>query len=64
MVGPFGHQISFVGMSLAFLAIPGLLVSLVALCWQPRRTAAWGVGLSLFQTLYLPTFYFYMFIFR
>lgn len=61
-VGSFGHTLAVIGMCVAFLALPGLLVSLVALCWPPRRLAAWGAGLGFFQSLYLPTFYFSLFI--
>jgi cyanate permease len=35
----------------------GLLVSLVGLCWKPRKHAAWGVILGGVGTLYLPTIF-------
>jgi hypothetical protein len=42
----------------AFLAVPGLLLSLAALRSPPRRVAAWGIAVALFVFLYLPTMMF------
>jgi hypothetical protein len=61
-VGSFGQIVSVIGMCVAFLALPAFFLSLVALCWPPRRLAAWGVGLGLFQSLYLQTFYLSLFV--
>ena len=33
----------------------GLLVSLIGLCWRPRKHAVWGVFVGVVGTLYLPT---------
>ncbi|MCA9082377.1 MAG: hypothetical protein KDA58_17590, partial [Planctomycetaceae bacterium] len=38
---------------IAVLSLPGLLLSLVALWWRPRRLAGWGVALGLFGSLNL-----------
>ncbi len=61
-VGSFGNTVSLVGMCVAFLALPGMVISLLALCWSPRHLAAWGLGVGFFQSLYLPTFYLSMFV--
>ena len=61
-VGPFGDTLAVVGMCVAFLALPGFFISLVALCWRPRWLAAWGLGLGFFQSLYLPTLYLTLFV--
>lgn len=60
--------VSFLGLNLTsfshifvlstFLAIPALVISLVAMCWHPRRAAAWGAGLAFLVCLYLPTMIF------
>src|SRR5262245_34643228 len=43
------------GAILAFLAIPALIFSVFGLKSPSRRLAGWGLGLSLFTCLYLPT---------
>ena len=42
---------------LAFLSVPGFLISLMGLVRPPRRVAAWGTALGLFGSLYVPTIY-------
>ena len=62
LVGPFGPLVGIIGMCMAFLCLPGLAVSAVALRHQPRRLARWGVALGIFGSLYLPTFCHAMFV--
>src|SRR5687768_2013158 len=61
-VGPTGRFISTIGMYLTFLCLPGVLVSLVGIATRPRRLAAWGIGLGIFCSFYLPTFYLALFL--
>ena len=63
VVGPLGPIVSSIGMCLAFLCLPGLLVSVIGVFRTPRRLAAWGVALGVFGSLYLPTFYLSIFVF-
>ena len=63
LAGPFGALISTVAMYVAFLSLPGLVISAVGLGRQPRRLAAWGVALGIFGSLYLPTFFLSLFVF-
>ena len=63
VVGPLSPLISTVGMCLAFLCLPGLLVSIVGVFRNPKRLAKWGIGLGLFGSFYLPTFYLSLFVF-
>lgn len=61
VVGPLGPLASTVGMYLAFLCLPGLIVSIVGVFRKPKRLAKWGIGIGLFGSLYLPTFYLSLF---
>ena len=63
VVGPLGPTVSAVGMCLAFLCLPGLVVSIFGVFRTPKRLAKWGIGLGLLGSLYLPTFYLSMFVF-
>ena len=63
VVGPLGPIVSSIGMRLAFLCLPGLLVSVIGVFRKPRRLAAWGVALGVIGSLYLPTFYLSIFVF-
>jgi len=57
-IGPlaaFGSTVSIAGTCLAFLAIPGLIISAVGLFSRPRRLARWGCMLGLYVSLHLPT---------
>jgi hypothetical protein len=45
------------GAILAFLAIPAVIFSALGLKSPSRRLAGWGLGLSLFVCLYLPTIF-------
>lgn len=58
---PFGPGIGTVGARVAFLALPGTLVSSIGLIWHPRRLAKWGVALGVFCSMYLPTLYLSLF---
>ncbi len=40
---------------LAFLSVPGLLISVIGLFWPPRRLSAGGAILGLLGSLYVPT---------
>jgi len=64
LVGPFGPSVSGIGMRIAFLCVPGLLLSVAGLFRPPRRLAGWGVALGVFGTLFLPTFCLSLFVFR
>ena len=57
LVGPLGPAITTVGMSVLWLCLPGLAVSVVGLFRAPRALALWGVVLGAYGLLYLPTFY-------
>ncbi len=63
-VGPFGSLIATVSMCVAFVSLPGLIISGVGLFRRPRRLAGWGVALGIFGSLYLPTFYLSLFHFK
>lgn len=63
-LGSFGAVASKFEMSVTFLCLPGMIVSIVGLFRKPRRLAAWGVNLGIFGFLYLPTLYLSMFVFR
>ena len=54
--GPFGEPVTLVGTGLAFLALPGIVLSAIGLRRSPRRLAAWGLIIGLVGALYLPTF--------
>ncbi len=51
-------SVSRVFVMATLLAVPGLLLSLVALRTPPRRIAVRGVVVALFVCLYLPTMLF------
>lgn len=55
-------NVSTVAAHISFLCLPGFIVSLVGLLRPPRRLAAWGIGLGMFGTLYLPTIYLSLFV--
>ena len=63
VVGLLGPIVSVVGMCLAFLCLPGLVVSIMGVFHTPKRLAKWGIGLGILGSLYLPTFYLSMFVF-
>lgn len=46
---------SKVGAILVFLAVPAAIFSAIGLIAPPRRWAGWGLAISLFVCLYLPT---------
>lgn len=52
---PLNNAIGPVGLYLAFLCLPGWILSAIGLFFRPRLHARWGLGLGLFGTLYLPT---------
>lgn len=58
---PFGPTIGAVGACVAFLALPGTLLSSIGLIWHPRRLAKWGVALGVFCSMYLPTLFLSLF---
>ncbi len=63
VVGPFGRVIGTAGMCLAFLGLPGLVVSIAGVFCKPNHLAKWGIGIGLIVSLYLPTFYLSLFVF-
>lgn len=63
LIGWLGPFVTTIGMSAAFLCLPGLLVSFAGLLRRPRTLAGWGVALGLFGSSYLPTLYASMFVF-
>jgi hypothetical protein len=50
------------GMWLAFLSVPGLVISLIGLFIPPRRLAVWGTVLGIVGVLYVPTIYLSLFV--
>ena len=54
-MGMLGESVGKIATYLTFSSLPGLIISVIALRWAPRRVAAWGVGLGILGTLYLPT---------
>jgi hypothetical protein len=59
--GAVGAGLPLVGIVaalLTFLSLPGLVISIVGICFQPRRLAAWGVALETFGSFNIPTMYF------
>ena len=63
-VGLFGSLITTFAMCVAFVSLPGLVISGVGLFREPRRLAGWGVALGIFGSLYLPTFCLSLFHFK
>jgi len=57
IAGPFGELVTFAGIALAFLSLPGIVLSAVGLRQSPRRLAAWGLVIGLVGAMYLPTFW-------
>ena len=62
LVGPFGPVMGTVGMCVAWICVPGLIVSIVGLFRTPRSIAKWGVAIGIFGSLFLPTIYLFMFV--
>jgi hypothetical protein len=54
--GPFGNFVTGIGIALAFLSLPGIVLCVVGLRRTPRRLAAWGLVIGIAGALYLPTF--------
>lgn len=63
VINQVGETITTIGMYTAFLCLPGLAASVIGLLRPPRRLAAWGAGLGLFGSAYLPTIYLSLFVF-
>jgi hypothetical protein len=61
IVGPFGEAVSLAGFSMAFLTLPGILLSAIGLGHRPRRLAAWGLVIGIASAMYLPTFCLFLF---
>jgi hypothetical protein len=57
-------SVSVVGVWIAFFCLPGLLFSIAGLFRPPRRLAGWGLTISVFGSLYLPTLYLSLFALR
>jgi len=55
VAGPFGASAPRVIISLAFLSLPGIVLSAMGLRRGPRRLATWGLLLGLAGAMYLPT---------
>ena len=56
IVGPFGETVARAGISIAFLTLPGIVLSAIALRRSPRRLATWGLLIGIAGAMYLPTF--------
>ena len=63
VVESLGPVISAVGVCLAFLCLPGVVVSGFGLFRTPKRFAIWGIGLGLLGSLCLPTLFLAVFVF-
>ena len=57
-ISPFGPMIGIIATFVAFLSLPGLILSAIGLFGQRRRLAGWGFVLGLLGTLNLPTLIF------
>jgi len=57
-ISPFGSMISIIATFIAFLSLPGLILSTIGLFGQRSRLAGWGVVLGLLGTMNLPTLIF------
>jgi len=55
-IGHFGPVISTIAVGVAFVSLPGLMISFVGLFRRPRRLARWGIALGIFGSLFLPHF--------
>jgi hypothetical protein len=56
-IGPFGSLISIIASCVAFVSLPGLIISCLGLFYRPRRLAGWGVAIGIFGSLHLPTIF-------
>jgi hypothetical protein len=56
VVGMFGPTVAIVLGLTAFLAVPSLFISIVERVFVKSRLSTWGIAISLFVWLYLPTF--------
>ncbi|MDX1964821.1 MAG: hypothetical protein SFX18_16850 [Pirellulales bacterium] len=56
-VGMFGDWISMIAMYVAFLALPGFIISALAQLLRPSSHARLGIVLGIFGMFFLPTFY-------
>jgi hypothetical protein len=61
IVGPFGEAVTVAGISIAFLTLPGIVLSAIGLRRSPRRLATWGLLIGIVGAMYLPTFCFVLF---
>lgn len=57
----FGPPIATFAACLAFLSLPGMIISIVGLFFQRRQLAKRGVALGILDSLYLPTIYLSLF---
>lgn len=63
MAGPLADFGSDLGVHLAFLCMPGLIISFFGVFSVPSQLTKWGIGLGLWGSFYLPTFYLTLFVF-
>ena len=63
-IGPFGSLFSTVASCVAFVSLPGLIISCLGLFYRPRLVAVWGVAMGIVGSLYLPTIYLSLLRFR
>jgi hypothetical protein len=57
VVGWTSPIISIIGMYLAFVCLPGTVLSFVGYLLRPNRIAALGITIGVFGSFYLPTFW-------
>lgn len=60
-VGPCGEAATLAGACVAFLSLPGIVLSAAGLRRSPRRLASWGLLIGIAAAMYLPTFYLTLF---